>query len=337
MELVLRHRRVDLSTHPPLVMGILNVTPDSFSDAGDHFAPADATARAREMISEGADIIDVGPESTRPGAEAVPSAEQIRRAVPVIEAIRSEFDAIPISIDTRSSRVAEAALVAGADIINDVSALRDDNAMGALAADTGVPVVLMHRKGTSATMQQGGGPHYDDVIGEICTFLNARVEHAVNCGIASGRIILDPGIGFGKRTEHNLLILRHLDRFVELGHPVLVGASRKSFIGAVMRDDHHTGHADAEPTVAVDRGSYARDIPISVHGGCTGGEHHTGGDPRHREAGSLACVAIAVMAGASILRVHDVASTLAAVRVCAAVRACARPTERHHLPAPPIR
>jgi dihydropteroate synthase len=261
-------------------MGILNVTPDSFSDGGEHCAPADAAARALRMIAEGADIVDVGPESTRPGAREVPPGEQIARAIPAIEAIRAADETLPISVDTRLAPVARAALAAGADMINDVSALRDDPDMAHLAASAGASVVLMHRKGTSATMQQGGGPHYDDVVAEICAFFRERVRYAADRGVDPERVVIDPGVGFGKRVEHNLLIMRDLDRFVALGHPVLVGASRKSFIGAVLNED----------------------------------------DPKQREAGSLACAALAVMAGASVIRAHDVRSTVQVVKFCTAVR-----------------
>jgi dihydropteroate synthase len=232
------------------------------------------------MIADGADIVDVGPESTRPGAEPVPADEQINRAIPVIEAVRSNNDRIAISIDTRLAPVAEAALEAGADIVNDVSALRDDPAMVDCVAASGAAVVLMHMRGTPLDMQRDGGPCYDDVIHGICVFLDERRQHAVNHGVDPSRIILDPGVGFGKRVEHNLMILRHLDEFVARGQPVLVGASRKSFIGHVLEIK----------------------------------------EPKRRMVGSLACVAIAVMAGASIVRVHDVRETVEVVRMCSAVR-----------------
>ncbi|UCE60155.1 MAG: dihydropteroate synthase [Phycisphaerales bacterium] len=291
MDLILRHSRVDPSTYP-LVMGILNVTPDSFSDGGDYFEPKDAVARALEMIEDGADIIDIGGESTRPGASDVPEDEQIKRTVPVVESIRARNNSIPISIDTCLSTVAHAALEAGADVINDISAFRDDPEMVELAARTGVPVVLMHRKGKPATMQQEGGPQYDDVITEVCDFLRERVAFAVNRGLDPSKLILDPGIGFGKRVEHNLSILRNLGRFVALGQPVLVGASRKSFIGNVLESAIARGDGSAK---------YRE-------------------NPRQREAASLACAAMAVGAGAAIIRAHDVRSTVEVVRLSAAVR-----------------
>ncbi len=265
---------------PPLVMGILNVTPDSFSDGGDYFTHDAAVGHALNMIAEGADIIDVGGESTRPGAEPTPAEEQMRRAIPVIRAIRTRNSDVAISIDTRAAAVARAAVDAGADIINDVSALRDDPDMVDVVAASGAAVVLMHRRGTSRDMQNGGGPHYDDVIAEITAFLQQRRDFAAGRGIDRSRIILDPGLGFGKRIEHNLSILRHLDRFVALGQPVLVGASRKRFLGSVLDVD----------------------------------------EPRQRLAGSLACAVIAALAGAAVLRVHDVLDTVEAVRLCSAVR-----------------
>lgn len=270
----------------PWVMGILNVTPDSFSDGGAFADRAAAVAHAARMIAEGAAIIDVGPESTRPGAEPVPADEQIRRAVPVVEAIRRAHPQVVISIDTRLAPVARAAIAVGANIINDVSALRDDRAMGEVAAATGATVILMHRKGTSRTMQDGGGPQYDDVVGEICEFLRARMAFAESCGVRRDRIWTDPGLGFGKRVEHNLTILRHLDRFIALGAPLVVGASRKRFLGAVLGEGH--------PRAAQ--------------------------EPRERLAGSLACTTMAALAGATVIRTHDVLATVDAVRMCAAVR-----------------
>ena len=284
MQLRLRYRVID-PVVTPVVMGILNVTPDSFSDGGEYEGADQATERAIKMVAEGADIIDVGPESTRPGSQTVPADQQIARAIPVIKALREQNDQIAVAIDTRLTSVAKAALDAGADIINDTSALRDDSAMVDLVATSSVPVVLMHRRGTPADMQAGGGPHYDDVIGEIRAFLEARVRYAVGHGIDRSNIIIDPGIGFGKRAEHNLKILRHLDRLVSLGQPVLVGASRKRFIGEILHDQN--------PAAA--------------------------SDPKLREAGSLACAVMATLAGASILRVHDVRPTVEAVRLCAAV------------------
>lgn len=273
-----RHGRLDFS-RGPAVMGILNVTPDSFSDGGAYVTTEAAVRRADEMIAEGAAIIDVGGESTRPGSAAVPAEEQIRRTAPVIETIRQRHPAMVISIDTRCAAVALAALEAGADMINDVSALREDAAMAELAAGEGVPVVLMHMRGSPADMQAGGGPFYADVVREVLAFLNERVEFTTQRGVERGQIVIDPGLGFGKRMEHNLTLLRCLHRFVTTGLPVLVGASRKKFVGAA-----------------------------------TGME-----SPAGRLGGSLACAAVATLAGVSILRVHDVRATVEAAAMCRAI------------------
>jgi len=277
----LRHSTFAIPIVPPLVMGVVNVTHDSFSDGGECLDCSRAVDRAMSMIAEGASIIDVGPESTRPGSQSVPSEEQIRRAVPVIEAIRSRDARIAISIDTRSAAVARASLQAGADMVNDTSAFRDDAKMVEVVAETKAAVVLMHRRGTPADMQEGGGPHYGDVIAEVGDFLAERRDFAVRGGIDHARIVLDPGLGFGKRVEHNLQILHNLDRFVALGQPLLVGASRKRFIGTVLGID----------------------------------------DPKQRDAGSLACAAIIAFAGASIIRTHEVRATVEILRLIAAVNA----------------
>ena len=215
-----------------LLMGILNVTPDSFSDGGRHDSVEAALRHARRMIAEGADIIDVGGESTRPGAATVSREEERRRVLPVISALRRETD-VPISIDTRNACTARAAIAEGAGIINDISALRHDAEMAATAAAAGVPVVLMHMQGDPATMQRK--PEYADVLAELRRFFEERIAFALEQGI--GQIVLDPGIGFGKTLEHNLRLLRELAAFGDLGHPVLVGTSRKSFIGALTGAD----------------------------------------------------------------------------------------------------
>jgi len=214
-----------------LVMGVLNVTPDSFYDGGRRASPEAAVERALAMASDGADIIDVGGESTRPGAAPVPVAEEMERVLPVIEGIRKRSE-IAISIDTTKSAVAAEALAAGASIVNDVSALRSDDAMGERVAAVGANVVLMHMKGTPASMQEN--PSYDDVVEEVRSFLEERVHAAIAVGIAPNRIWIDPGIGFGKRLEHNLALLRRLGRLVELGPPVVAGLSRKSFLGRIL-------------------------------------------------------------------------------------------------------
>jgi len=214
-----------------LIMGILNVTPDSFSDGGRFLSPDAAVERALAMEKEGADIIDVGGESSRPGAEPVPVEEELRRVLPVLERLRGKLR-IPISIDTTKAEVAEAALRAGASIVNDISALRFDPAMASLVAKFGAGLVLMHMLGTPKTMQQA--PHYEDVVTEVRDFLAERAQYAQSQGIPREAIAVDPGIGFGKTVEHNLELLRRLPELVELGFPVLVGPSRKSFIGAIL-------------------------------------------------------------------------------------------------------
>jgi len=214
-----------------LIMGILNVTPDSFSDGGRFLSPDAAVERALAMEKEGADIIDVGGESARPGADPVPVKEELRRVLPVLERLRGKLR-IPISIDTTKAEVAEAALRAGASIVNDISALRFDPAMASLVAKFGAGLVLMHMLGTPKTMQQA--PHYEDVVTEVRDFLAERAQYAQSQGIPREAIAVDPGIGFGKTVEHNLELLRRLPELVELGFPVLVGPSRKSFIGAIL-------------------------------------------------------------------------------------------------------
>ncbi len=221
-------------TARPLVMGILNVTPDSFSDGGQFLDVGEAVRHAEQMIRDGADIIDVGGESTRPGAQLVPAAEQIKRTQPVIASIRERHAQIPISIDTQSAEVASAALDAGATIVNDVSALRSDSDMARRLAGAGASVILMHMQGMPRTMQQN--PSYDDVVSEIEAFLKERIEYSVSSGIMRERIILDPGIGFGKTVEHNLEILANLGRFAAIG-PVLLGTSRKSFLAGLLGID----------------------------------------------------------------------------------------------------
>jgi len=215
----------------PLIMGILNLTPDSFSDGGRYLAPDRALAHGLRMAEEGADIIDVGGESTRPGAERVPAAEQCRRVLEVIRALRARLpDGVRISIDTSLGEVAAAAVRAGADMLNDVSAGRDDPGVFALAAERGLPLVLMHMRGTPRTMQEA--PRYDDVVEEVREFLLGRVQAAVDAGVPEEQLVLDPGIGFGKTVEHNLALLRGLRRLTTLDCPLLLGASRKRFMQA---------------------------------------------------------------------------------------------------------
>jgi dihydropteroate synthase len=262
--------RLDFSTGC-LVMGILNVTPDSFSDGGQFFDPGEAVEHGLEMAVEGAAIIDVGGESTRPGSDPVSTNQQIERVVPVIEAL-CERTNIPVSIDTYKFEVAEAALEAGAGMINDITALSDER-MGELATERQVPVVLMHMQGTPVTMQIE--PKYDDVVSEVLEFLLGRAEQAEKFGIPKDMIFIDPGIGFGKTAEHNLMLLRNIDKFVAAGYRVLVGTSRKRFIGEI-----------------------------------TGKE-----EPTERIFGTAATVALCAAAGVSIVRVHDVAEMVDVVKV----------------------
>jgi dihydropteroate synthase len=211
-----------------LIMGILNVTPDSFSDGGRFLDPAFAVDQAQEMVAQGADIIDIGGESTRPGASYVSAEEEIDRIRPILQVLGKCID-IPLSIDTRKAAVAQMALDCGASIVNDVSALEDDSCMAKVIQESGAGVVLMHRQGPSATMQEA--PHYEDVVEEVKSFLAQRVAFAQSMGIPSDHIIVDPGIGFGKTCNHNLKILSSLGEFLKLNQPLMIGLSRKGFIG----------------------------------------------------------------------------------------------------------
>ena len=237
------------------VMGIVNVTPDSFSDGGRYLDAEAAVRHGLELAGEGAAFLDVGGESTRPGAEPVGEAEELRRVIPVIERLRAELPDIRISIDTCKSRVAAAALDAGADLVNDVTGLRADAEMAGLVAERGVDVCVMHMQGEPRTMQVD--PHYDDVVADVARFLEERAATAVAAGVAEERIILDPGIGFGKTVAHNLELLRRLDEIVALGRPVLVGTSRKSFLGRITGrevDDRLAGTI-ATNVMALERGA----------------------------------------------------------------------------------
>jgi dihydropteroate synthase len=267
-----RDRSLDLSA--PVVMGVLNVTPDSFSDGGRFVDPQAALSQARRMIGEGAAIIDVGGESTRPGAEPASVDEELARVLPVISALRRESPVF-ISVDTSKPPVMRAAVAAGADIINDVRALAEPGALAA-AAETGAGVCLMHMKGEPRTMQDA--PAYEDVVLEVHTYLSSRIDDCVGAGIARPRIVVDPGFGFGKRIVDNLELLKKLATLDALDVPVLVGLSRKSMLARL-----------------------------------------TGRQVEHRTAGSVALAAIAVLNGARIVRAHDVAATLDAIRVAAAV------------------
>jgi dihydropteroate synthase len=218
----------------PSVMGVVNVTPDSFSDAGVNFRPEDAIASARRMLDEGAAIVDVGGESTRPGAEPVPVDEELRRIVPVLEGL----DGAPVSIDTSKAKVALRALALGAELVNDVTALRGDPELADVVADAGAFLCLMHMQGEPRTMQ--ANPQYDDVVAEVVSFLEERLSFAVEAGIPEERICLDPGIGFGKTVEQNLELVRRLDVLLALGRPVLIGFSRKRSLGRLLGDPEAT-------------------------------------------------------------------------------------------------
>lgn len=220
-----------LDLQRPRVMGVLNVTPDSFSDGGDFLGCDKALQRARQMVAEGVDIIDVGGESTRPNADRVSLQEELDRVIPVIELLAAEVS-VPISIDTSKAEVMGAALAAGAGLINDVNALRAKDAL-AIAAKSSVPICLMHMQGTPSTMQDS--PLYDDIVSEVETFLLGRIAACESAGISRERLILDPGFGFGKSLVHNLALFNGLSRFVEMGLPVLVGVSKKTMIGEVLR------------------------------------------------------------------------------------------------------
>lgn len=257
-----------------LVMGVLNVTPDSFSDGGRFAARDAAVAHAAEMIEEGADLIDIGGESTRPGSQPVPEDQQIARVVPVIEAVAPR---IVVSIDTTRAAVAEAALDAGASVVNDISAGRDDPGMFPLVARRKAVIILMHMQGTPATMQ--AHPSYDNVVREVELFLRERMDLAISAGVKRNRILIDPGIGFGKATEHNLALLRGQRALRRLGRPVVIGTSRKGFVGKITN----------EP------------------------------EPSRRLFGTAASVAWSVANGAAVVRVHDVRAMSQVVRMTEAI------------------
>jgi len=261
----------------PLVMGVLNVTPDSFSD-GSRFADVEsAVAQARKLAADGADLIDIGGESTRPGSGRVDAEEQIRRIVPVLQAVAANLPVV-WSVDTRSSQVAAAAIDAGATLINDISAGRDDPAIFRLAAQRRAPIVLMHMQGEPRTMQVS--PHYKDVMEEVKTFFVERIAAAKSGGINTDQILLDPGIGFGKNINHNLTLIREMRQFKELGRPLVIGTSRKGFIGTIS----------GEP------------------------------QPNQRLFGTAATVAWSIANGADIVRVHDVEAMVKVVRVIRAIQ-----------------
>lgn len=276
MQWQLPHFAFDLSRRV-LVMGIVNVTPDSFSDGGKFFGADRAAGHALELVAQGADILDIGGESTRPGADPVAADEELRRVIPVIERLAGRVK-VPISIDTTKAEVARRAIAAGAQIINDVTALRGDPSMTAVARETGAGVVLMHMIGTPRTMQHE--PVYTDVVAEVAAFLNERMTLAESAGIARERLVLDPGIGlFGKTLDHNLVLFRRMHELTLLGRPLLVGPSRKAFLGKLLG----------------------------------------GAPPDARLEGTLAAVVASICAGARIVRVHDVAPVARAVAVAQAL------------------
>lgn len=253
MTLKCRSQKLELGRRT-LIMGILNVTPDSFSDGGLFAEVEKAVEHAKNMVAEGADIIDVGGESSRPGADTVSVEVEKARVLPVIERLAGTVE-VPISIDTYKSSVARDALNMGACMVNDITALRGDPDMASVVAEAGVPVVLMHMKGTPRDMQLD--PHYDSLISEITSFLSIRIQAAMDAGISQNQIIIDPGIGFGKTVAHNLEIIRRLSEFKPLGKPILIGTSRKSFIGKVLglsTDDRLEGTA-ASIAVAIANGA----------------------------------------------------------------------------------
>ncbi len=265
------------------IMGILNTTPDSFSDGGKYLTYDDAVSHGFDLIEEGADILDIGGESSRPFSEPVSADEEMERVIPVIEKIAGKID-VPISIDTTKAVVAKEAIKAGASIINDISALNHDPDMAGVAAASNVPVILMHMKGKPKTMQIN--PEYNDLIQEISDFLIQRVDFAVRAGIKKGNIILDPGIGFGKTVEHNLLLIKHLKKIHDLGFPVLMGPSKKSFVQKILSDMN--------------------------------GKNITASSVKTGQA-TLAAVAACVMNGAHIVRVHDVAAVKPLIQIIDAI------------------
>lgn len=266
------------------IMGVVNVTPDSFSDGGKFYDTNVAIAQGEKLAADGADIIDVGGESTRPFSDSVSIEEEIRRVVPVIEKLAQRVS-IPISIDTTKAEVARPALEAGASIINDVAALRFDPGLAALAIEFDTPLILMHMLGEPKSMQVA--PRYDNLIEDIRSFLEDAVARAEKLGVSRSKIIVDPGIGFGKTVTHNLLLLKHVQAFASLDLPVLIGASRKAFIRKLLKQPHEE---DIQP-----------DLPIV-------------------ETGTQAAVAAAVLSGAHIVRVHDVANTVASIKILDALR-----------------
>jgi dihydropteroate synthase len=276
VQMVFRARQFEfVFPRPALIMGVVNVTPDSFSDGGKYFDTNAAVARALELVAQGAEILDIGGESTRPGAESVSEAEELRRVIPVIEKLAAKVK-IPLSIDTMKPSIAHAALQAGASIVNDVAANRDDDAMRRVVAKCQAGYICMHAQGSPQTMQKN--PVYADVVREVGDFFRERLKKLNACGIPADQVVLDVGIGFGKTVEHNLQLLANLHRFTTMARPLLIGVSRKSFIGKLL-----------------------------------------GTNLDERLPASLACACLAVQSGAQIIRAHDVAETVQAVRMTEAI------------------
>ncbi len=267
------------------IMGVVNVTPDSFSDGGNFFSFDAAVAQGEKLAADGADILDIGGESTRPFSEPVPEDEEMRRVIPIIENLAKRLS-IPISIDTMKAAVARRAIEAGASMINDVSALRFDPDMAAVAKAFDTPLILMHMLGSPKTMQLS--PEYDDLIADILNFLRDAIARAEKQGISKSKLIVDPGIGFGKTVSHNLLLIRQLQSFTVLEVPILIGPSRKAFIRKLLRNKQSEDISPAAPIV---------------------------------ETGTQAAVAAAILQGAHIVRVHDVAKTRATARILDAMKA----------------
>jgi dihydropteroate synthase len=323
-----RERAFDLGERT-LVMGIVNVTPDSFSDGGRYLDPAAAIAHARRLMAEGAEVVDLGAESTRPGAEPVPAEEQLRRLLPVVEALAAEGACI--SVDTASAAVARQALSAGAAIVNEVTALGDPE-MARVVTEAGAGIVLMHMRGTPRTMQHD--PRYDDAAREVAEWLGTRLAGARRAGIEAERVALDPGIGFGKTARHNFELLARLEEMVALGRPVVVGVSRKSFLGK-------QGAAGAGAGASSSADMSAAGTSSSAGAGASGSASSSAMRERaalpdlpadQRLEGGLAATAVAVFLGARIVRTHDVAATVRAVRIADQLRAARRSGVETHGP-----
>jgi dihydropteroate synthase len=297
-------------------MGVLNVTPDSFSDGGRFLAPERAIEHGRRLVAEGADIVDVGGESTRPGAEPVGEEQERSRVLPVIDGLAAVRGSAQISIDTSKAAVAQAALAAGASLVNDVTAFRGDPDMAGVVADSGADCCLMHMRGEPRTMQ--ADPRYADVVDEVKAFLEDRLAFALGEGISERRVLIDPGIGFGKTVEHNLELLRRLDELLVLGRPIVIGTSRKSFLGRIVARPPQARQGAASATAQAPDDRPTDGDP--TRGGSAGGGSAPVGplDVAARLGGTVASNVLALERGASVFRVHDVAAVGEALAVAAA-------------------